>query len=186
MQEINLLQSKLKDRTYASDKRNAIILGIAGFITILVFVAGGVLYMANKDKQRAINGLKKENESIQSKLDSAKGDLSSAKSFQAQLKNIEKLMALHIYWSPVLERLEANALKNGMYISLQATSNGKVHVEGLTDSMVNVGKLILSLSTDKSNFYDVKLSSIKRNEGAISAYNFEVDFMVKPESLIKK
>jgi hypothetical protein len=185
MQEINLLQNKLKDRSEAWDRRNTIVGVVLGAILVLVLAAGAFLYYLNSDAKTKASEIQTENLSIQSKLDSSQGSLASAKSFQAQLRNIDKLLTGHIYWSKVFDTAQTTIIKNSQYSLFQAKTDGKIHVEGLVSNMDSLGKLLLSLSTNP-DLTGVKLISAQSNPGATAGYKFAMDFVIKPELLFKK
>ncbi|HYE22795.1 MAG TPA: hypothetical protein VD998_04380 [Verrucomicrobiae bacterium] len=185
MQEINLLQSKLKDRAQSWDRKNTAMSAIMGIITVAVLAAGGFLYFLNGNVVNQTDQLKTDNLSIQTKLDSSQGELVSAKNFQAQLKNIDTLLKGHVYWSGVFDELEATILKEAQYVVLSARSDLKMHAEGVVNSYTDLGKLILSLSTHE-NFSNVELLGVQRNSGQITGFRFALDFEVKPDLLRKQ
>jgi hypothetical protein len=185
MQEINLLQNKLKDRSEAWDRRNTVVGVVLGAVLVLVIAAGAFLYFLNSDTKSKTAEMQTENLSIQSKLDSSQGTLAEAKSFQAQLRNIDKLLAGHIYWSKVFDTAQETIIKNSQYSLFQAKTDGKVHIEGLVANMDNLGKLLLSLSTNP-DLTGVKLISAQSNPGSTAGFRFAMDFVIKPELLTKK
>lgn len=184
MQDINLLQSKLKDKSETWDRRNNVIIVVFVIITLVVLAAGGFLYFLNQNAKKKTADLKTQNTSIQTKLDSSQGDLAEARGFQAQVQNIELLLNNHIYWTPVFDEIQKTVLKEAYYANMQATTDGKMHLEGITGSFEQVGKLILSLSTSP-NLKNVKLLAIQQNSGQQSGFRFGIDLEANTQ-LLKK
>jgi Tfp pilus assembly protein PilN len=185
MQDINLLQNKLKDRSESWDRRNSWIIGILIFVLVAVAGLGGLFLYLNQDTQSRLDALKAENNSIKSKLNSDQGDLASAKDFQAQLGNIDQILDHHIYWSAIFDQFQMSILKKAKYASLQAKTNGNVHVEGLTDSYEDLGKLVLSLSTN-THLHDVHLLSAQVSSGQDAGYTFSIDFVINQDMFSKE
>jgi Tfp pilus assembly protein PilN len=185
MQEINLLQNKLKDRSESWDRRNNLVSGVLIFLLIAVAGLGGMFLYMNQSTQSKLDAVKADNVSIKSRLDSRQGDLASAKDFQAQLGNIDQILDHHIYWSAIFDQFQASILKKAKYATLQAKTNGNVHVEGLTDTYEDLGKLVLSLSTNE-HLHDVRLLSAQVSSGQDAGYTFSIDFKINQDMFSKE
>ncbi len=185
MQDINLLQNKLKDRSASWDRKNTLITGLMSATLVGVLAFGGVLIYLNQDTKAQVVTVKTENASIKSKLESNQGDLAAAKGFQAQLQNIDQLAKSHVYWSGIFDLIQETALKKAEYKSITLKTDGRVHVEGITDGFNNLGKLVLSLSTNK-DLHDTKLLSVQRSTGQQAGYTFSIDFSINQGLLTKK
>jgi len=185
MQDINLLQNKLRDRTASWDRKNTLITSILAIVFVVVLAPGGGLSFINKSTKEKIATIKTENASIKSKLDSNQGDLADAKGFQAQLQNIDQLTKSHVAWSGIFDVVQATMLKKAEYNNVTMKTDGRVHVEGVTDSFASLGKLLLSLSTNK-DLHDVHLLSAQRSAGQVAGYVFSIDFAINQGILIKK
>lgn len=184
MQEINLLKNQLKDASVVWERRNRLLITSLVAIVILEITAGGLLFLfkqsINKKMQTVIN----YNTQTQSKLNSKQSELAPAKSFQAQLKNLNYLVDSHLYWTSFFDELGKVTLKKVQYTQLQTDLTGKAYVEGRVNSYSDLGKLLLGLSTSKS-FSNVRLLSSNPNSGDASGLNFALDFRVDPELLSK-
>ncbi len=185
MQDINLLQSKLKDRTVSWDRKNSLIIGVLMAVLLAVLGYGGVLVYLNSSTKTETAKLRAENTSIKAKLDSNQGELADAKGFQAQLQNIEQLTRTHVYWSGIFNLVQDTVLKRSEYDLVTMKTDGRVHVEGLTDTFTNLGKLILSLSSNP-DVHDVHLLSAQRSSGQKAGYTFSLDYSINQALLIKK
>jgi hypothetical protein len=185
MQEINLLQNKLKDRSESWNRTNAVVGTFLGGIVVLILAGGGFLYFLNTDAKNKIESTNADNAAIRTKLESSQGTLAEAKAFQAQLRNIEKILSSHVYWSTVFAVAEDSMINNSQYVLFQARTDGKVHVEGVVPNLTELGKLILSLSTHP-DLKDVKLTSAQGNTGTAVGFRFGLDFAIKPDLLTKK
>ncbi len=192
MQEINLLQTKLKDRAESYDRRNSLITGFLGVVVVAMLAGSGFLYYLNASAKTDISTIKAETAAIQTKLDSSQGELASARAFQAQLKNIEKLVGGHLNWTDTFIDFEESILQRSQQAVITSRSTGKFHIEGIVDNYTDLGKILLSLSTktmdgqDQPVFTNVKLLSVLTNQAEKVGFRYSIDFEIKPELLIKK
>ena len=185
MQEINLLQNKLKDSTVVWEKRNKIIVNLLILILILEAVGiGAFMTLANQTDSK-YQKLKSENQSRQTVLNQKQSNLTSAKVFQAQLKNLRFVTDSHIFWSSFFDELGKNTFNKSQFVSINVDTAGKVHLEGMVGSYNDLGKLMLGLSTwDKVS--DVSLLSSNPSQSDVAGYVFSIDFKVSPEIFVKK
>lgn len=184
MQEINLLQTKIKDRNTASEKRNNLVITMLSIIlVILALVTGGFFFLAKTNVSKTAQ-VDQENTDLRTKLDARKNDMSAAIAFQAQLINIRTVLAGHIYWSVFLDELAKTTYTKTEFKSFLADSNGKIHAEGQVPTYTDMGKLILALSkSDK--FKTVKLLSIQPSSEQKNGFIFSMD-MTASKDLFKK
>ncbi|MGE5393016.1 MAG: PilN domain-containing protein [Candidatus Saccharibacteria bacterium] len=180
MQDINLLQNKLKDRSESWEKGNRIMIAVFSLLLIAVLVLGGGLFLTNYQTDKTIEQVKSENSVLTAKLNSQQGDMIGAKAFQAQIQNIRVLLGSHIVWTPFYEELIRNTLTKTTYSYVRLGLDGKVHVEGNIGSYDDLGKLLYGLS-QSGKFTEVKLLNASSGESEAGGYTFSIDFKVKPE-----
>ena len=186
MQEINLLQSRIKDTTYSWEKQSKIGLAILAGILILILGASAVFYFLTQSLDKQNSALTAANAKLQSELTQKSANLGNAKVFQAQLSNMKALLARHIYFSPFFDEIEKMTYQKAQYISLDADQDtGQVHLEGLVANYTDLGKLLLGLSTSGS-FSNVKLLSAAPSSGAINAFTFSIDLTARNSIFNKK
>jgi hypothetical protein len=182
MQDINLLQSKLKDRTKSWEQKTMLVSAFFAVIAAAVIVGAVGIYFLNNNTKKEMEKLKTENLAIEAELKSNQGQLSSAKGLQAQFVNIDTLAKTHIFWSEVFNELQQYSFKQSKLSIWQSTADGKAHIEGTVENISNLGKMILSLSTNP-NFTSVKLRSVKTSSEQKAGYNFSVDMTFANELL---
>lgn len=184
MQEINLLQNKLKDKTNQWEKNNRVVVGILTFILLVVVAAAGMLYMLGKNAEESKQTLDQENASIQSKLNQMQKDMVLAKGFQAQSKNLSSLLDSHVIWSNLMKELADSTLKTSRYMGMTADTSGLIHLEGLTLDYTQLGKIILALETSEE-VQSVRLLNTAQSQDRLAGIMYSIDIQVRQESLIE-
>lgn len=185
MQEINLLQNKLKDTTVVWETRNKLFINVLMLVVILEVAAIFAFIFLGKKAEGQYSALRTENAAVQNELNQKQPPLTGAKAFQAQLKNIRFVLDSHVYWSVLFDELGKKTFNKAQYVSISSDVNGKIHLEGLVGSYTDLGKLILGLSQwDQAS--DVKLLSSNPSSGEFAGYVFSLEFKVNPEIFIKK
>ena len=115
---------------------------------------------------------------LKQQLSAKQSTLGEAQTFQAQVANIKALVDSHTYITPLLTELSSMTYVKAQYLSLDADeTTGKVHVEGVSPSYLDIGKLILGLSTSQK-FTSVKLLSILPSTAETADYHFSIDVTV--------
>jgi Tfp pilus assembly protein PilN len=185
MAEINLLQNRVKDTTHAWEHQSRLTLTVLIMILILLVAATVLLFVINQRIQTQINEVTNSNQDLQKKLNDQQTNLGSAKQFQAQLSNLRVLLKSHVYLSPLLDELSKSTYAKTVYLNLDVTDAGKIHLEGRTDSYGSLGKLMLGLATS-TKFKNIKLLSVVPSAGKINAYSFSIDMNVTPDIFVKK
>jgi Tfp pilus assembly protein PilN len=195
MQEINLLQTRIKDTTHSWEKQSIFGIVILSILLAVFLAAGGVLYLQTKNINTQNDTLIADNAKLKTQIDQRSVSLGSAKVFQAQLLNIRALLENHIYFSSFLDEIGKFTYIKSRYLSLTAVQDvGKVEMQGQVDTYNELGKLLLGLSTS-DKFTDIKLlsatpaSSTQTVNGASvtkNTFSFSIDLTVKPEAFIKK
>jgi hypothetical protein len=185
MQEINLLQNRVKDKTLSWERRNRLIITLFTLILILEILAGAGLFFLTLSTNNEITTTQEKNQELQNAINSDQKELSLAKGLQAQLKNVKTLLNNHIHWSSFLSTMYSETTNKIKYTSISASySDGKTHLEGIAPSYSDIGKLILSFSTS-NNFKDIKLNSLAPSSGDTFGYSFVLEMKSQPE-LFKK
>jgi Tfp pilus assembly protein PilN len=186
MQEINLLQNKVKDKTLSWERRNRVIVTLFTLILILEILVGVGLYVLTQTTKGQIKDVQAKNQTIQNALDSNQKDLAAAKGLQAELKNLKVLLNNHVYWSQFFNKLAALTPKKTAFSTVSASStDGKVRLNGIAPSYIDIGKLILSLSTSDS-FSSAKLTTVAPTTGKTFGYDFVVEVKASPKLFIKQ
>ena|SRR3989344_5914998 len=185
MQEINLLQSKIRDTSFSWQKQSRIIIALLSVVLIALVGLGAVFFLLNRSTEQKLTDAKNQGIEIQKNISSRNAEVKNASSFQAQLANLKTLVGAHTYLSPLLVELGKSTYIKSQYVILDATNDGKIHLEGRTASYDDLGKLVLGLSTS-SQFKNIQLKSVVPSSGKTNAYQFSLDMEVNPEIFTKK
>lgn len=185
MQEINLLDNRLKDTTQVWERRNRLLVTMFSLILILEIGLALVFFILTQGFDKKTQTAMASNNNIQAEINRSQEELSEAKGFQAQLKNTRALLDSHIYWSTFFEEVSDYSLSTVTYDAFQGGVDGKIHLEGAAGSYTEVGKMLLGLNrSDK--FSNVKLLSINPASGEVSGFVFSIDLVASKELFIEK
>jgi Tfp pilus assembly protein PilN len=185
MQEINLLENRVKDTSQVWAKRNQLFMTIVVLVLILEIGLIAVFYLLSKNLDKQIQAISTENSVIQTSINKSQPKLLNAQSFQAQLKNVRSLLDSHIYWSGLFDELAEFTVTNASYANFKSNTLGEIHVEGVANSYTDLGKLILGLNTS-GNFDNVKLLSVAPSTGIESGFKFSLDLVASQELFVEK
>jgi Tfp pilus assembly protein PilN len=174
MPEINLLQTRIHDNTFAWQRQSRLLLTILAVILVLLIGAGIGLILLTHKVNSDLTTQTADNHQIQTQLNQQQQTIGNAKTFQAQLANIKTLLNNHVYLSPVFNELSKMTYVKAQYVTIDVSDNGRIHLEGRVDSYASLGKLILGLNTSKK-FSDLKLLSVQPTSGQIFGYVFAID-----------
>lgn len=178
MQEINLLQNKLKDRTNQLDKNNRVVL--AGSIILLVLVAAGgfVLQTMKNNALEKSATLTQENTNIQRSLDQQESQLAVAQGFQAQTKNILTLLNNHVTWTNFINDLADSTFVTSRAMRMNSDTSGKVTIEGITPTYTDLGKVLLALETSDA-VESVKLLNTAQSSDLEAGIRYALELKIK-------
>ncbi len=180
MQEINLLQNKLQDKTNQWESNNQLYVIVLSIILILELAGGGFLYLSTKSVNEEKLVLDTANVKIQKDLDDMEDRLADAKSFQAQSKNLKNILASHVAWTPLMNELTLSAFKGAHYLNMIGTTTGIVTVEGIAKNYTDLGKSLLALETS-GQFEEINLNSTSVSEDELAGVTFSVDIALKSD-----
>lgn len=145
-----------------------------------------MLYFLDKSTANQYQALKEKNIEAQTNLNRIQKDLTSAKQFQAQLKNLSYLTSKHIYWSSFFDELSKHIFNKTRLVSIEGDTTGnKIHIEGNVGSYESLAKLMLGLSTS-DKFSQVKLLSASPTTAEESGYLFSIDITINSNVFVKK
>ena len=185
MQDINLLQNKLKDKTDQFDKNNRLIMVILSLLLVAVLVATGAFYMLTSNAEESKLALDQENVSIQNRLDQMESQMVLAKGFQAQTQNITTLLNSHVVWTNFMNELASKTYKVSRYMSMGLETTGNIHVEGIAPTYVEIGKLLLAFETSKE-LKSVKLLSTSPSTDEQAGIAYSLELVVDQQALINQ
>lgn len=185
MEEINLLQNKIKDTSFAWQKQSRIFTGILSVILIILIGLGAAFFLLTKSTNEKLAQAQTRGQEIQKNISSRDAEVNEATSFQAQLSNLKTLVSGHSYLTPLLTELNKSTYVRSQYVSLDVKDDGKIHLEGRTSSYDDLGKLVLGLTTSKE-FKNVRLMSVVPSTGKTNAYQFSIDMEANKEIFTKK
>ena len=185
MQEINLLQSKVRDTTLDWQKRSKLSTNLLIAVLIIFVGAATALSLLHRRTLARYNSVRIENIESQNNLNRKQQELTSAKAFQAQLKNLSFLTNVHVYWSNFFDELAKHTFNQSQYVSVEGDTTGKIHIEGNVASYADLGKLILGLSTSEK-FKQAKLLSASPTSSEQAGYLFSLDLTATPDVFNKK
>ena len=185
MQEINLLQNKVKDRTLQYERSNRLVIGLFVILLIIEIIGGVGLYFLTSSTNNQTTNVTNQNQAITNSINQSQSDLTAATGLQGELKNVQVLLTGHIFWTSFFSQLSALTPKKVAYTSMTGSaSDDKVHLEGQGQSYTDIGQLILSLSTS-GKFTDVKLLSVSPATSSKFGYGFSMD-VTASGSIFKK
>jgi Tfp pilus assembly protein PilN len=185
MQEINLLQNKLKDKTNQWEKNNRVVIGLLSFVLLAILAAIGMIYMLNKNAQDAKLVLDQENINLQKQLDKMEDDMVLARGFQAQSKNIVTLLDTHVIWSNLMKEVSDSTFKLTRFMNMTTNTSGIIHVEGITASYTDLGKIILALETSEQVESVALVNSTQSSEGQAGIV-YSLDVFANPQALTEQ
>ena len=180
MEEINLLQNRLYDKSFAWYRQSRIV--ITGLVIILIAVLGvfAVFYILNSKTQKDLQTVTADNQNLKQQLDAKEQGLGEVKTFQAQLANLKILVNSHIYLSPVLDELSHMTFARSQYFTLNIGEDRKLHLEGRVNSYEDLSKLLLGLNTS-SKFKNIQLTSVSPSTGKINGFIFSINLVAADE-----
>lgn len=186
MPEINLLQNQLKDTTLVARKRTQLVVVLASLVLVLLLIVGGGLYLLTDKLNTQVTELTVDNAQLQDEINNGDKELTGAKTYQAQLSNLDLLLKNHISLTPFLEELGKYTYQKAQLTSVDVDQAiGKIHAEGVVGSYENLGKLLLGLSTSP-NFSNVKLITVMAATTPAGSYNFSIDMTAASNLFIPK
>ncbi len=185
MQEINLLQNRVKDTSHVWERQSKLILTFLSILLIIIIGVTAILFLLNRSLASKTAVVTEDNLSLQKQLLSQQKDVENGKAFQAQLANLRVLLNNHIYISPFLDELSKSTYQRAQYTGLDVTTDGQVHLEGIVSNYIDLGKLLLGLSTS-SKFKNVKLLSVQPSSGKDNAYTFALEMSATSDIFTKK
>lgn len=185
MQEINLLQNKLKDKTNQWEKNNRVVVIILTFVLLAVAAATGMVYMLTKNAEESKLTLDQENVNLQKQLDQMEEDMVLATGFQAQSKNLTSLLDSHVLWSGLMKEIADSTLKTNRFLGMSADTSGIIHVEGITIDYTQLGKIILALETSE-DVESVKLLTTMRSRERLGGIMYSLDIQARQAALIEE
>ncbi len=185
MEELNLLQNRVKDTTHAWQDQSRLAMTILSVILILLLGGVGALIFFNQTIQKQTDDLTLQNQDLQKQINDRQPGVANATTFQAQLLNLKSLVNTHTYLSPLLNELGKFTYNKAQYLTMDANQSGKIHLEGRVSNYTDLGKLILGLTTSEQ-FKNVKLLSVSPTGGTTNAYQFAIDMQVSSTIFSKK
>lgn len=185
MPEINLLQNRIKDTTYSSQKQSRNVLVGLTVTLILLAAAGGGLMFLSKGLAQKVSDTESQNAALRKQLNQEQSQLGSAKTLQAQMANLRTLVSNHVYLTPLLEEIGKMTYTKAQYVTLDVANTGTVHLEGRVADYTSLAKLILGLNSS-SKFSNVRLLSVAPSSGQINAFLFAIDLNVSSDIFVKK
>lgn len=185
MPEINLLQNRVKDTTFAWQRQIKAVLAVLTLLLILLAVGGIGLMILGRQTNAQTDETTRQNASLQSDLTKQQNELGSAQQFQAQLANLKTLLKQHVFMTSLLDEIEKVTYVKAQYVTIDASNAGKVHLEGTVSDYNSLAKLILGLNSSEQ-FSNIELISVSPSSGATNGYIFSIDMEVAPAIFTKK
>jgi len=180
MQDINLLQNKLKDDSNKTQRQASLLTVVFSLILAAELAAAGVFYYLDSSAKTKTAELGQKNAQLQRQLDEMEANLVDAKAFQGQTQNIKQLLSAHIYWSGVFNALADSTFTGTSYKIVSGDTLGKIHLEGRVVDYLSLSKSILALKTSE-HFSDVILMSTNPSEDQQAGILYSLDLILKPE-----
>lgn len=184
MAEINLLQNRVHDTTFSSQKQSRSVLVLLTVILILLGVVGGGLMFLSQSLAEKSTQIQSQNTGLQTQLNQEQPQLANAKTLQAQFINLRTLFDNHVYLTPLLEEVGKVTYAKAQYVTLDFTNKGSVHLEGRVSDYRSLAKLILGLNSS-SSFKNVRLLSVSPAPGEINGFMFAIDMEAAAEIFAK-
>ncbi|HEX5429484.1 MAG TPA: PilN domain-containing protein [Patescibacteria group bacterium] len=185
MQEINLLQNKIKDRTLQYERSNRIVLVIFTLIVLAELASVGGLLLLTKSTNSKSADVAAKSADIQNSMDSSQSDLTTAKGVQAQLKNVSAILTNRLYWTSFFDQISSFIPTNVQLNNISGENqDNQFQLQGTAPSYSDVGRIILAFSTS-DKFHDVKLTTLAPSGGTTAGFDFGLSFTVD-NSIFKK
>jgi Tfp pilus assembly protein PilN len=162
-----------------------VVIGLLSFVLLAILAATGMIYMLTKNAEDSQLTLDQENINFQKQLDQMEDDMVLAKGFQAQSKNIVTLLDSHVIWSGLMSEVTTSTFKATRYLNLSTDTDGVIHVEGITASYTDLGKIILALETSEQ-VESVNLVNTTVASGGEAGIIYSLDIMAAPQALIEQ
>jgi hypothetical protein len=118
-------------------------------------------------------------------LDDAEGELAVAKSFQAQAMNIQNLMDGHVRWDLLIDEISQTTYKFSKTFRINMETTGKIHIEGITNSYTDLGKLLLAFETS-DDYTAVDLLSSTQSTTLTSGIIYSIDIFVDQNIFVRQ
>jgi Tfp pilus assembly protein PilN len=197
MIDINLLGKKEEEKpTQKEETPTSPILTIVIMILVLVALAILSLFIYKQARGYKLSRLLTREKKLEDDIDKINkieedGTIYNleerAKTVQNQLKNLQKLVASHIYWSYLLTELTTSTHKEAQYESFSVDKDNTITISGNTSSYVTLAYFLASLDKNK------KIENVRLNSASLSqtkegkmVTKFSIKFSLTPEALQKE
>jgi Tfp pilus assembly protein PilN len=184
MQDINLLQNKLKDRTNQWEKSNRAVTAVLSMVLLAAVIASAMIFFMVKSAQDSKAAVDQENVNLQKKLTQMEADMGLAKGFQAQSKNLSQLLGSHVVWSVFMQELANKTFKITRFNSMTTDTSGRTHIEGIVPTYTDLGKMMLALQSS-DQMEAVRLVATSKSTGELAGILFSIELQAKQEVLIQ-
>lgn len=196
MIDINLLGKKEEKEPSEKEKTPTSFLTIAIMILALVVLATLSLFIYKQARGYKLSGM----DTRIKKLDSEIAEINKieengkiynleqrAKTVQNQLKNLQKLLASHTYWSYLISELATSTHKEVQYESFSTDKDNAITISGNTPSYTTLAYLLANLDNNKK-LEDVHLdsASLDQTSEGKTIIKFSIKLSLKPEALQKE
>lgn len=145
-------------------------------IALAVLLFYGWLFLKQQKLTKEINNVQQQIINGQKEAESFK-EKDEAFTRQAQLKELEKLIANHTYFSKLLPELAKVTLKEATYTNIKSTIDGEISLSVIVPDLQALDKFIQIFDYPKfyENFGEVRLGAFQKiqQENAV-AYKFDV------------
>jgi hypothetical protein len=181
MAQINLLKQKHGPANFA-EALPSILVKLLIVLTVAAAIYYGWLFVNVKK-------IGSEVRAVQESITETKGKITSVQGSeevvvrQSQLKELDKLIDNHIYWSQIFPVLASSTLRTAGYSSLRAQTDGNISLSAAVPNLIELDKYlqVFNLPQFYENFSDVRIGSIERNrEAQSSSVKFQVMMKYNP------
>lgn len=176
MAQINLLKQKSLGQNWLR-LLPSIVAKFLMLVILAMFAYYGWLYTQNKK-------VNIETGAVEIKIIEAKKQAASIEkrdellTRQGQLKQLESLIASHVYFSQIFKPLADVTLKTSWYSSLKAFSSGSISLSVVVPNIQELDKFLQVFNSPKfvENFSNVRVSGFKKiQENEQVSYSFEIN-----------
>ncbi|MDP3741003.1 MAG: PilN domain-containing protein [bacterium] len=188
MQEINLLQNKSQSEGHFNIQyRSQSPVFFYIVLTLLLVESGfyGFLFFSQKKVSAQMLEVEQRAADIEFEVTQIDKGRLEAISVQSRLKNLDVLLASHLFWSKVFGELESKTYKKVSFQSLQMDQiSNRIVLTGFAPTQTDIAKFMVGLKTSPS-IQTVNLKTSKAQQGEESGFTFNIDVFFDSK-LLKK
>ncbi len=187
MADINLLDSQAHTNVIRARGKQWLLRLVTIVLVAALLLYAGLFFMSwRADKKTTEAKQTIENTVAEMQANEKRKELITR---QGQLKNIDQLLAAHMYWSTLLPELARVTLTSAQYTSISANDDGSIELTVTVPSYSEAEKFlqVFDLPEYNKQFSNVKVMSLAKTEqGNLLATVMRINLSLSPDFLKKQ